>query len=131
MFRARAGWRYEYCQSSIDYTTETFSIDHAHPTSQGGGDDLENLVLACQGCNSSKHAKTQALDPENLKFAMLFNSRVHDWNLHFAWIEGCSLIAGLTPTGRATVEALKLNRSSVVNLRKLLFAVGKHPPEIT
>jgi len=38
------------------------------------------------------------------------------------------LIIGLTPTGRATVEVLKLNREGLVNLRQVLYAAGKHPP---
>jgi len=38
-------------------------------------------------------------------------------------------VIGLTPTGRATIETLKLNRKGVINLRWALFAVGKHPPK--
>jgi len=39
------------------------------------------------------------------------------------------LMVGTTPTGRATIEALQLNRGGVVNLRRLLYAVGEHPPK--
>jgi hypothetical protein len=35
---------------------------------------------------------------------------------------------GLTPTGRATVERLQLNREGVVNLRRVLRTIGQHPP---
>lgn len=38
------------------------------------------------------------------------------------------LIIGTTPIGRATVETLQLNREGCINLRKALFAFGKHPP---
>lgn len=38
-------------------------------------------------------------------------------------------IIGLTPTGRASVIALQLNRDGVVNLRQALFTLGKHPPK--
>jgi hypothetical protein len=38
---------------------------------------------------------------------------------------------GLTPTGRATVETLHLNHEGVVNLRRVLFVVGLHPPDET
>jgi len=38
------------------------------------------------------------------------------------------MIIGLTPSGRATVEALDLNRSSLINLRRVLRASGEHPP---
>ncbi len=51
-------------------------------------------------------------------------------NRHFAWSADFSLIIGLTPTGRATVEALQLNREGVVNLRRALYALGEHPPDV-
>lgn len=34
------------------------SIDHFLPTSQGGADDLSNLVPACRPCNSCKCTRT-------------------------------------------------------------------------
>lgn len=34
------------------------SVDHVVPWTQGGSDGLENLVLACVRCNSSKKDKT-------------------------------------------------------------------------
>ncbi len=37
-------------------------------------------------------------------------------------------VVGQTPTGRATVLALRLNRKGVVNLRRILAQVGEHPP---
>ena len=39
-------------------------------------------------------------------------------------------IVGQTPIGRATVEALKLNRQELINLRQLLIGAGEHPPEL-
>jgi hypothetical protein len=33
----------------------------------------------------------------------------------------------VTAIGRATVEALQLNRQELVNLRRLLYAAGEHP----
>ena len=38
-------------------------------------------------------------------------------------------IDALTPKGRATVARLQLNREGVVNLRRLLRRIGKHPPK--
>jgi hypothetical protein len=40
-------------------------------------------------------------------------------------------VIGLTPTGRATVNELNLNRSGLINLRRVLFACGEHPPSDT
>ena len=37
----------------------------------------------------------------------------------------------LTPTGRATANALQLNRESLVNLRRILYGMGEHPPAET
>lgn len=47
---------------------------------------------------------------------------------HFAWSAGALLIVGMSPTGRATVDTLLLNRPGVVNLRRLLIAFNEHPP---
>ena len=35
----------------------TLHLDHLYPVSKGGGNDLENLVTACDACNLSKHAR--------------------------------------------------------------------------
>lgn len=37
---------------------------------------------------------------------------------------------GLTPTGRATIVALQLNRPELINLRGVLYAIGERPPAI-
>ena len=57
----------------------------------------------------------------------LFHPRKQRWQEHFAWDERFERIIGLTASGRATVEALQLNRAELVNLRKLLYAAGEHP----
>ena len=38
------------------------------------------------------------------------------------------MMIGLTPIGRATITELELNRQGVVNQRKLLLLIRKHPP---
>ena len=47
---------------------------------------------------------------------------------HFAWSADGSLIVGVTSIGRATVEALQMNRIELANLREILYAAQKHPP---
>ena len=50
------------------------------------------------------------------------------WTEHFAWIDGGVRIQGLTPTGRATVAALRLNNPYIVPARRLWVVAGWHPP---
>jgi hypothetical protein len=82
----------------------------------------------CQGCNNKKYDKTHAVDPISLELVPLFHPRKDNWHEHFVWSPDCLTLIGLTPTGRATVEALDLNRAGVINLRRMLFREGLHPP---
>jgi len=41
---------------------------------------------------------------------------------------GWAIIVGLTPVGRATVEALRLNNEIAVEVRRNWVLVGWHPP---
>ena len=59
----------------------------------------------------------------------LFDPRRQVWQEHFRWTEQGDQIVGLTPTGRATVTALQLNRPSLVKARRLWALVGWHPPK--
>ena len=97
------------------------------PRSQGGVTSLENLALACQGCNNHKYNKTKSGDPVTNQLVDLFHPRIQRWREHFTWDERFERIIGLTATGRATVEALQLNRLELINLRRLLYAAGEHP----
>lgn len=99
------------------------------PRVTGGQTDLDNLALACQGCNNHKYTRTEAIDTVTGDIVPLFHPRHHVWDEHFAWTEDFLLMIGLTPTGRATIEALKLNRTGVINLRRVLQAIGEHPPQ--
>jgi hypothetical protein len=120
----------EYCRSQAQYATEAFSVEHILARAKGGTTTLENLALACQGYNNHKYDKAEADDPVSGQLAPLYHPRRDRWDEHFAWSDDFTLIIGLTPTGRATVAALHLNRDGVVNLRRLLYAVGKHPPSL-
>lgn len=119
----------EYCRSQAMFSSDTFSTEHIIPRHLGGETTLENLALSCQGCNNEKHTKVQALDPITGEMAPLYHPRKHRWHEHFVWEKDFTIIAGLTPTGRATVEALELNREGVINLRWVLYVFGKHPPD--
>ena len=125
---ARARGRCEYCLSPVSHAVSSFAIEHIIPVEKGGPTTAENLALSCQGCNSHKYTKTEAIDPLTKQSITLFHPRFQQWPEHFTWNQDCSLVVGLTPTGRATIAALRLNRLGVINLRQLLYAAGKHPP---
>lgn len=124
----RAQNRCEYCQSRFDYTTETFAVEHVVPVSRGGSNAQENLAFSCSGCNGHKYNKTEAPDPLDGTTVPLFNPRTQIWQEHFCWQgDYAQMIDGLTLTGRATVEALRMNRPGLMHIRQLLYSIGQHP----
>lgn len=123
----RARGRCEYCLSPASFSTQPFEVDHIVPRSQGGPTTPANLALSC-GCNSHKGQRTHARDPLTGRAAPLFNPRRQRWERHFVWSDDFLLIQGRTPTGRATVEALHLNRTELINLRRILHQLGEHTP---
>ena len=118
----------EYCRSPEQYSPDPFAVEHIIPVIKGGTATLDNLALSCQGCNGHKHTKEEAPDPITGSVVPLYHPRKQRWRDHFAWRAGAKFIDGLTPTGRATVEALRMNRPELVNLREVLYAAQKHPP---
>lgn len=118
----------EYCLSQARFATQSFAAEHIRPLYAGGQTTLDNLALACFGCNSHKATKTASVDPETGHEIPLFHPRQQLWSEHFAWSDDFTLIVGLTAVGRATIQALHLNRSELVNLRSVLHQVGEHPP---
>lgn len=124
---ARANYKCEYCLSPEKFAVSGFSIEHVIPRSKGGQTSVENLALSCQQCNNHKYIAVEAIDSVTEKLFPLFSPRQDDWSKHFSWDYQYLRIVGLTGTGRATVERLKLNRASLINLRELLFANELHP----
>jgi len=88
----------------------------------------DNLAFSCPACNAHKYTHTHALDDLTRQIVPLFNPRIEVWSEQFAWSDDFTQIIGLTPTGRVTIETLNMNREESVNLRKALYAFGKHPP---
>ena len=117
----------EYCQSQARFSPDPFSVEHIVPRSRGGTDADTNLAWSCQGCNNRKYTSVEALDPVSGETAPLYHPRRQRWHEHFAWNEDYTVVLGLTPTGRATVEKLQLNRTGVVNLRRVLHRIDAHP----
>ena len=76
-------------------------IDRVMPEARGGSSQDENLCWCCDECNTYKGDAVEALG---------------------------AIIVGQTPTGRATMRALRLNRPWLVHARQRWIEVGWHPP---
>ena len=103
-------------------------VEHIKPRSRGGSDDESNLWLSCSLCNRYKGSQVSAADPISGETITLFNPRAHTWSEHFQWSPDGTRILGLTPIGRATVEALQLNNELAVEVRRNWVLAGWHPP---
>jgi hypothetical protein len=123
---ARAQNRCEYCGLSQAGQEASFHVDHVVPLQAGGPTLLKNLALACASCSLRKGARQAAPDPQTGTQAPLFNPRCDAWRLHFRWEE--MKLVGITPTGRATVSALKCNRPLALAIRQEEALRGRHPP---
>ncbi|MFZ4658787.1 MAG: HNH endonuclease [Caldilineaceae bacterium] len=117
----------EYCRSPVDWSPEIFEVEHIQPLASGGRTEFVNLAYACPACNRYKRNRQIAPDPITGQVVELFNPRLHTWEEQFRWGENLLVIDGLTPIGRATVAALKMNRKGVQHFRQALIAVGQHP----
>ncbi|QEG32157.1 HNH endonuclease [Gemmata obscuriglobus] len=124
----RAGHRCEYCHLPTRGQVATFPIDHILPRRDGGTTDLSNLALTCPHCNAHKWTAATGSDPETGETAALFNPRIDDWELHFAWADdGSGALRGRTATARATISALGINDTDMLALRILLAELGLFP----
>jgi hypothetical protein len=121
----RANNRCEYCTLAQEGQIATFHIDHVIPVSAGGETVEGNLALACVSCSLRKSARLTAIDPLTGSNEPIFNPRTNDWPDHFRW-EGVRLV-GRTPTGRATIGALAMNRPTVLLIREEEAFRGRHP----
>ncbi len=125
----QARHRCGYCLTSEAIVGAPMEIDHLIPQSLGGLTEEDNLWLACSLCNDHKSDRIAALDPVSGQIVRLFDPRRQVWGEHFAWTAAGDWMIGLTPTGRATVAALNLNRPALVRARQAWVMVGWHPPK--
>lgn len=123
----RARGRCEYCQTQ-QIIVVSMEIDHIIPESANGETILDNLCLACIGCNGFKLNFQTGIDPDTEQEILLFNPRTQHWNEHFRWDDDGLRVIGLTATGRATIARLRMNRDGVVNSRQRWAESGWHPP---
>jgi hypothetical protein len=123
-----AGYCCGYCRTPQSIAGFRLTIEHIIPEAKGGRTVEANLWLACHACNEFKASRVHARDPGTGKRVRLWNPRRQRWPVHFRWSEDGTEILGLTPCGRATVIALRLNRPELVAARSLWVQVEWWPP---
>lgn len=127
--REAALYRCGYCLSPQHLVMARLEIEHIIPLARGGTSDESNLWLSCPLCNGAKAGRVSFVDPESGVEVALFNPRVEKWSEHFQWSEDGIRITGLTPTGRANVAALRLDRDpDALLVRSYWVQAGWHPP---
>jgi hypothetical protein len=124
--RARANNACEYCRLPQAFQEATFHIDHVQPRKSGGETTLENQALACVTCSLKKAARTHAPEGESKQVVPIFSPRTQAWDEHFRWLKDWR-VQGLTSCGRATAEALGMNRPTIISIRSLLGELGRFP----
>ena len=120
--------RCAYCLTAEAITGLPLAIDHIQPIALGGETIFGNLCLACRSCNEFKTSQVSGIDPLTGDEAPLFHPRHERWGDHFEWSSDGARIEGLTPVGRATVTALRMNHAVVVAARTRWVMAGWHPP---
>jgi hypothetical protein len=120
LVRLRADNRCEYCLLRQEHSELTHHIEHIIAKQHGGGDDVDNLALACHRCNLRKGPNLTGVDPASAELVPLFHPRRDRWAEHFLF-QGVR-IQGITPAGRATVIVLAMNDARRLQLRSQLLA---------
>jgi hypothetical protein len=104
----------------------TFHVEHVIPQSKGGESTVQNLALACPGCNLHKADRTTAIDPLTGEQVALFHPLQQRWPEHFRF-KGYEM-EGLTAIGRATAVMLDLNHLRRQRIRRVEESFGLYPP---
>jgi len=119
-----------YCRTSERNSGIPSAHDHILPRTKGGTTDLANLCHSCRPCNEFKGDTTHAIDPLTEEVFPLFHPRNQQWTDHFEWSSDFTELIGITPCGRVTVIALKMNNQTIVGARRRWVSAGWHPPEL-
>jgi HNH endonuclease len=122
----RATSRCEYCGLAQAGQEATFHIDHIVPEAAGGSATADNLALAWVSCSLRKESRRSGKDSQTGRNVALFHPRRQEWSVHFCWDH--LTVLGLTPTGRATIAASKMNRPVILAIRQEEAFRGRHPP---
>jgi hypothetical protein len=119
--RTRASYLCEYCRLPQEFSELRFHIEHIIPCQHGGGDEPDNLALACPDCNLYKGPNLAGIDPQTGQIVSLFHSRRDTWSEHFAY-EGLDIV-GTTAAGRTTALLLKMNDPDRKRVRELIASI--------
>ncbi len=123
--RSRADERCEYCLLRQEHTGLIHHVEHIIARQHGGGDDTDNLALACNRCNAYKGPNLSGIDAETSALVPLFHPRLDRWVDHFEF-QGARIV-GRTPKGRATIAVLQMNDERRLERRAELLALGEMP----
>ncbi len=110
--RQRANFACEYCSVSEIDTGSELTIDHFHPRTKGGKDDVDNLLYCCARCNQYKadYWPIKSDDP------VLWNPRQDSFGIHFLTFTDGKLYP-ITAIGEFTLKRLRFNRSPLIQHR--------------
>lgn len=123
--RDRAQGCCEYCGVPDDVVLYPHEPDHIVARKHGGTSASENLAYACFECNRAKGSDIASIDLSTGALTALFHPRQQAWQDHFR-LNG-PVIEPLTPTGRVTVQLLRLNHQARVALRDSLIDERRFP----
>jgi hypothetical protein len=112
-----------YCRLRQLGQAAVFHIDHIIPRSKGGATIAENLALQCPHCSLHKSDKVDAIDPDTGLNVLLFHPLQQEWTEHFTLRPDGACI-GLTPIGRASVGALRMNDPIPQAARQIQIMLG-------
>jgi hypothetical protein len=127
LLRARAAYACEYCRVTEVLMGGYLTEDHIIPASKGGIDDINNLCWCCWWCNVYKGSQITTRDPRTAIDVPLYHPRRDPWEKHFRWSRNGLRILGRTATGRATVEALRMNAPDRIETRRFWVTHRVHP----
>lgn len=117
-----------YCQTDESPSVVDFEIEHILPVSKEGATEFDNLCLACPSCNRFKSVRTHGTADTGAE-SRLFHPQQDTWLDHFDWSVNGTVIVALTEIGEATINALRMNRKQIVEVRALWVDAERHPPK--
>lgn len=125
--RERPDGRCDYCGMHQSIQGGTFHCEHILPRVLGCQTVAENMALACPSCNLHKSRRVAVRDAETGSVIPHFNPRTDRWAEHFEWDE--FTLAGISPTGRATIDLLQLNAPRRLQIRQAERLFDLFPPD--